>query len=373
MSGMTAAIALARKGHGVTVLEANSRLGKKISLTGNGRCNIMNESAALDKYNKSAVAEKIVPHYLQKVKDFFAGIGLVLSPPDSEGRIYPLTNNANSVVDCMRFALEKSGAKSVLDCEVHKIGVKGGKPFAASSKGEFYADAVILASGSSAGVKPHAAPLDEKFFTPRFPSLTPVKVADPLPVLNGVHLSARVSLHCEGEKIFSESGEVLFKEYGLSGIVVLNMSAVIARGKVAGINDGYVISLDMFESMSVAGLAKLLETRFEKFGDTFTAGLMHNKIAQAAQQRLGRPLTKKALPAFAALVKNFTFRFDSLVDRSMAQVIAGGVDEKFLDERHRLQGAEIYCVGEALNVDGMCGGHNLYFAAASALFAAENF
>ena len=374
MSGMTAAAMLAR-GHDVTLLEANARLGKKLSATGNGRCNILNKNAELEKYNESAVAEKIVPFYLEKAEAFLEEIGLALAPADAEDRVYPLTYNANSVVDCLRAAVEKSGVKVVTGCKAQKISENRDGYSVLTDCGVFDADTVVAAVGSNASSAYCNAEelIGEKFFTKRCPSLAPIIVSDPLPILNGLRHDARADLTRGKEKFFSERGEVLFKEYGLSGIVIFNMSAVIARGIVSGKKSEYTVSLDLFPDTDTAGLEKVLASRFDKFGQAFAVGLLHNKLAQALAVRLGvKTFERKNLDALARLLKNLTFVFKGVADKSLAQVTAGGVDEKFLDGL-RIKGTRIYAIGETLDVDGLCGGYNLYFACASALYLAEHF
>ena len=373
MSGLTAAIALAKKGHKVTLLEANKRIGKKISVTGNGRCNIFNADFDPNKYNDSDLAKKIIKDYSEKVKNFLSEIGLVTGDPDEQGRVYPVTETANSVVDCLRYAAEKNGVNIITECKAEKIIETELGVNVESDKGTYRGDRVVVAVGSNIGVSGYNADniIDQKFFTRRFPSLTPVKVFNPIPQLNGVRVTAKVSLTKNGEKVFMEQGEVLFKEYGLGGIVILNLSSIIARDMVKGETANYIISLDFFPNYTENELTALLGERLIKYGsDKMFCGLLHNKISEAVLSRIKGPLTKNNIAKAAATLKGFTFKFHSLVDKSMAQVCAGGIDEKFLDGL-KLKNTNIYFAGEVLNVDGVCGGYNLYFACASGLFVAE--
>lgn len=373
MSGLTAAIALAKKGNKVTLIEANKRVGKKISVTGNGRCNIYNADFDESKYNDSLTAKKLAKEYPEKVKNFLNEIGLITANPDSQGRVYPITDNANSVVDCLRYAAEKQRVKIFTECKAEKIIENDKGIVIETSTGVFSADRVVIAVGSDVGVSGYNATnlIGEKYFTKCSPSLTPIKVFNPIPQLNGARLTARITLIKNGEQVFNESGEVLFKEYGLGGIVILNMSSVIARDIVKGEHANYIVSLDLFPSYNENDLINMLNERLINFGgEKIFCGLLQNKIAEAVVSRIKGGVTQSNIAKLASVMKAFTFKVHSLVDKSMAQVCAGGVDEKYLNEL-RLLNSNIYLTGEVINVDGTCGGYNLYFACASGLMVAD--
>jgi len=373
MSGLTAAIALAKKGNKVTLLEANKRVGKKISVTGNGRCNIYNADFDENKYNDSAIARKLAKEYPDKVKNFLNEIGLITANSDSQGRVYPITENANSVIDCLRYAAEKNRVKIITECKAEKI-IENDKGVLVETATEKYnADRVVIAVGSDVGVSGYNAEnlIGEKYFTKCSPSLTPIKVFNPIPQLNGARQTARVTLIKNGEQVFNESGEVLFKEYGLGGIVILNVSSVIARDIVKGEHANYIVSLDLLPNYDEKELEKLLNERLINFGgEKIFFGLLQNKIAEAVLSRVKGEITQSNIAKLASVMKAFTFKVHSLVDKSMAQVCAGGVDEKYLNEL-RFLNSQIYLTGEVINVDGMCGGYNLYFACASGLMVAD--
>ena len=373
MSGLTAAIALAKKGNKVTLIEANKRVGKKISVTGNGRCNIYNADFDENKYNDSITAKKLAKEYPEKVKDFLNEIGLITASPDNQGRVYPITENANSVVDCLRYAAEKHKVKIITECKAEKITENDKGVLVETATEKYNADRVVIAVGSDVGVSGYNAEnlIGEKYFTKRSPSLTPIKVFNPIPQLNGSRLTARVTLIKNGEQVFNESGEVMFKEYGLGGIVILNMSSVIARDIVKGEHANYIVSLDLLPNYDEKELEKLLNERLNNFGgEKIFCGLLQNKIAEAVLSRVKGEIKQSNIAKLASVMKAFTFKVHSLVDKSMAQVCAGGVDEKYLNELRLLNG-KIYLTGEVINVDGMCGGYNLYFACASGLMVAD--
>lgn len=364
MSGMTFSLLAKRMGHSVTLAERNERVGKKLALTGNGKCNVGNAFVNADCYNASPVAEKVLSAVpVEQYRDFLQSIG-VFTYQDELGRMYPLSDSANNVVDCFRLALEREGVNLALGKKVANFKWTNGKY--ATDLGEFDRVCLAVGSGSQADAPDFGNLADKNWFTPLYPSLTPLKIRDMDKSLNGLRAKCSARLVSSGQTLAERQGEVQFKEYGLSGICILDLSAVVARKKVQGISARYSVVLDLVPKMDEATLKSVVQSRIDGgyARQNLLVGILHNKLAAA--------VIKGANTAeqIANRAKNLPFFVDKLLDWSMSQVTAGGIDSRFIDENLALPNGVI-ALGEALNVDGFCGGFNLYFAAASAIYAAS--
>lgn len=371
MSGLVASICRAEQGHSVTIAERNARVGKKIVMSGNGKCNFANTCISPANYNDS----KIVKNVLDKITpsdvvDFMQRHG-VESYADSEGRVYPITDNSASVVDCLRHSCDSLGVKTL--CGACVTDVKSNRSgFLVSLDGKnVQFDEVILACGSgSQAEKPLLAGIvPNSYFTALEPSLTPVKVSNAEKTLSGIRAKASVTLFDGKTALKTEKGEVQFKENGLSGICVFNLSAVIARRLVKGQNGNFVFSVDLFPSFDIGELTEKIENRFKCGKENVFLGLLHNKLAEVVVKRAEK-CGKVTAQSLAQTAKNLQFTFDKLYDWSMSQVTAGGIAEKFVSDDFSLPNG-VKAIGEVLDVDGECGGYNLFFAIASAILATK--
>lgn len=367
MAGLTYSVIALKNGETVTVAERNARLGKKIAMTGNGKCNIGNANVDASCYNKSGIVKAVlgkisVDEYLR----FLQSCG-IYTYDDGSGRLYPLCDSASGVVDCLRNQFAKYGGKFVNE-SVSLCRKKDGK-YEVKLEGKYQIfDKVVVACGSpSQAERPNVfGIIPQEYFTPLVPSLVPVKIMGMDGMLNGIRARAEVTLYDNELILGKESGEVLFKDYGLSGICVFNLSALIARRQVAGKEGGYRFSVDLVPSYSQWELADILYLR-KKAGestDKLFYGILHNKIAECIVKRCN---DVNNVTQLAYLAKNLTFAFDKLLDWSMSQVCAGGVNERFVNTERMTLPSGIVVLGEVLNVDGLCGGNNLFFAAASAM------
>ena len=368
MAGMTYAIVACKNGFNVTVAERNARVGKKIATTGNGKCNIGNERVSASCYNGSAVVRRVLDAIsVNEYKKFLISCG-IYTYTDTDGRMYPLSDSAANVVDCMRHQLKKFGATLWSDTEITAV-VKMGNQYQVTVGATSYMfDKVVLACGSgSQAERPNVSNIiPNDVFTPTVPSLVPVKIRDMDGTLNGLRARASVTLYDGNLYLGKENGEVLFKDYGLSGICIFNLSAVIARKMVQRKYGNYIFSLDVVPHLSQWDLQEILHGRI-KCGEQnkLFYGILHNKLAEHIVKRVGANADAATL---ARTAKDLQFSFDRLLDWSKSQVTAGGVDDGYLDIDTLALQSGVVVLGELLNVDGICGGNNLYFAAASALY-----
>ena len=368
MAGLTYAIVACKNGHEVTLAERNSRVGKKIAMTGNGKCNIGNANVNVACYNGSAVVHKVLDEItVKEYKKFLVSCG-IYTYTDQEGRMYPMSDSATGVVDCLRHQLTKFGGALWTDTEITAVEKLGPLYLVTVGTATYSFDKVVLACGSgSQAVRPNISNIiPSEVLTPVIPSLTPVKVRNMDPTLNGLRVRANVALYNDSQYLGRQSGEVQFKDYGLSGICILNLSALIARRQVQRKSGDYLFSLDIAPHISQWDLQEILHGRI-KCGEQnkLFYGILHNKLAEHVVKRAGSDADAAKL---ARTAKDLQFTFDRLLDWSMSQVTAGGVDDGYLDINTLALSNGIVVLGELLNVDGICGGNNLYFAAASALY-----
>ncbi|MBQ2894367.1 MAG: aminoacetone oxidase family FAD-binding enzyme [Clostridia bacterium] len=360
MAGLTYAIVALKNGMDVTIAERNNRVGKKIAATGNGKCNIGNANVNPSCFNDSKIAQAVLDEIsVAEYTQFLNSCG-IYTHTDEMGRMYPLCDSASNVVDCLRHQFAKHGGKLLTDTNVQDISIKNGKYVC----GGIAYDKVVLACGSGSQCQTPSLPLVEKsWLTPTSPSLVPVRTTQMDGILNGIRAKCVVTLLADGSPLATESGEVLFKDYGLSGICIFNLSAIVARNNVKGAKHTYTFSIDLVPTMSQAELVEILRKR-ESAGekDKLFYGILHNKLAES--------IAKRAKSAYeqAQIAKNFTFTLDKLLDYTMSQVTSGGIAEKFVDIQTLQLPNGAIALGEMLNVDGICGGNNLYFASASALY-----
>ena len=358
--GIIAAISLKRKGLNVCIIEAKDRIGKKILSTGNGKCNILNANLSLDNYNNNFPKMAFQKYDLNKLKEFYSSLGIFLKQ-DSEGRIYPYSESANTILNAYLDEINKLNIDVFVDTKIEKI-EKIDEGFLLRTKlSEYKCKKVLLATGSNAttGLCSYAlfAPFGHDV-TKLEQSLVPIKT-NALKGASGVRAKAKASLYISNKLVFSENGELLFKDNQLSGILAFKMSAYIAREYVKKGNVDAYIEIDFVPDYTEAQLEELLSN--SKLTNPLQ-GLLHKAIAQNFN---GNNL--------AYDIKHLRCKVDGLMGIDNAQVISGGLDISQFDENtmeSKLQKG-LYAIGEVLDVDGQCGGYNLSFAASSALLASD--
>ncbi len=371
-AGLVAAIAAARAGAVVTVLEAAPRVGKKILVTGNGRCNLTNAAVAPGAYNDPAFVEAVLAEYdASAIRDFFGELGL-LTYADDEGRVYPVSNAANSVLDVLRLECAHLGVTERCGFEVAGVSAAGDGFEVRSHGGETVsADAVVIATGGGDALLSalgHGSVQPAPVLGPLTTELAPIRG------LSGVRVRCSASLLDDaGEPVATERGELLFRDYGVSGIMVFDLSRALERGRT--------LSIDFFPDIAPDAFGALIAERCQALGwrtaGTFFDGMLQSRVAIAVLRAAGiaAETPASALPAaeLAALLKDFRLAVTGHGDASQAQVTRGGAPTAEFDSRtlaSRLAPG-VFAAGEVLDVDGRCGGFNLHWAWASGLVAGE--
>ncbi len=391
-AGLCAAVAIRQKAPGMSVrlLEALPRVGKKLAMTGNGRCNITNRHIRPERYHgrhPDFAAYALEKYDNAGCEAFFGAIGV---PFVYEGeKAYPASFQAASVVDCLRFAVQESGVTVCTETKVTGIQLSGGGYKVITEKAAFYADRVILAAGllsggDSVGCDGSILQLMKAagFKTvPLFPAIVQIKTeTDVVRQLKGVKIEAGVRLCAGGKTLREDRGETLFCDYGLSGPPILQVS-----GALAGRNEPCTVCLDLAPDQSFEELLSALERRAthlqNRLLDEFFTGMLPKRIGQVLikQASLGlhepvSALREGDLRKLAALIKKWSFRVTGTTGFANSQVTAGGLDTTEFDPKTMMckSSANLYAIGEILDIDGDCGGFNLRWAWSSALCAAEH-
>ncbi len=385
-SGMAAALAAAENPNvQVIIFERQARVGKKLLATGNGRCNLSNLHAADGGFHGSqaAFADYAISQFPpQSTLEWFKDLGL-FTAAEASGRVYPYSDQANSVVDVLRFALEKPNIQLRTGTEVTKIRKADAGFCLETAEESILCHKVIVACGGIAGTKLGGTMAGYKLLgklghhsTKLRPALVQLKTGWPgIASLKGVRANCRVQIFRDDVRFAESTGELQLTEQGVSGPVIFEISRDVCQEK-----GSWVCRLDFMPEMTEDSLYNELLRRKATHlpTDELLTGILHN--------RLGRVLTKMAgvqsgrciyalddaeLLAVAKTVKNFEISLTEPLGMDAAQVTAGGILTEEFDEKTMesclLPG--LYACGEVLDIDGDCGGYNLQWAWSSGRLA----
>ena len=369
----------------VTILEKNERVGKKILSTGNGKCNFTNINVNPKYYNDSLFVKPIIDSFTPSdLQTWFAKRGL-LSKVDSEGRVYPITENASSVLDILRIELEKHEVKVIHSFSVNKLKKKGKGYIISDGKNSIFTDILIISTGGQAapvlGSTGDAVKLLDEFgvtFTKRYPGLVGLKTAkEDIKGLSGLRMKAEVTLVDNETEVFKEKGEIQFKDDGISGIVVMNATSKLVR------NHTLKMYIDFLPTLEVEEITEYIKNKQVNYGNfeiiNLLIGLVPNVFGIKILKDLGinatlkiKHLEKSAILKIASILKRYKIHFISPYGYDRAQVTVGGIDLREVNENlELLKLANTYVCGEVLDIDGLCGGYNLHFAFASAMYVSR--
>ena len=388
-SGMVAAITAAENQDvQVHLIERQSRVGKKLLATGNGRCNLTNLHADNGGYHgedSSFVQYALSAFSVEATISWFRQMGLFTVTEES-GRVYPYSDQANSVVDVLRFALEKQNITLHTGFEVKKIR-HDANGFAVQSDAEtILCDRVIVACGGLAGTKLGGSMSGYKLLaqmghrsTRLRPTLVQLKSGwGGIGGLKGVRANCHIAI-LKDRSIFSKStGEIQFTDYGISGPVVFEVSRDVCNG--AG---DWSAVIDFLPECSEETLLNELCRRRQSVLTTeeLLTGILHNRLGKVLTRAAGikdqRPvstLRDDQLVNVSRTVKSFEMELTEPMGMDSAQVTAGGVITSDFDpktmESKLVPG--LYACGEVLDIDGDCGGYNLQWAWSSGYLAGRS-
>lgn len=378
-AGIMAAISAKRKGHSVVVCEKMPQIGKKVLISGNGRCNLFNEDFSVAHYNTAAktLLKSVFSRFgKDDIVDFFTGLGLEMYSKD--GRVFPITNQSSSVLKVLEMELERLGVPVETGFEVSDIsGSQSGFILTSKKGAAVECDKLVITGGGKTypalGSDGNTYELARRLghtIVPPVPSAVPLTTKDPLCfLLQGQKIFASARAMING-KIKSESqGELLFTKYGLSGTAILDISEELSIAIHRGHINDVVVSADMVPFMSGADLHKEL-TRRTKTGFTkenFLTGLLPNKF-NAALKGLAE---ERDIHKIVNALKDRRFKITGTRGWNEAEFTAGGADINEIAEKTLESKSEkgVYFAGEILDVGGKRGGYHLAWAWASGFIA----
>ena len=377
----------------VTVVERLERVGKKILATGNGRCNFTNMLLSENKYNNPAFVKSVIKKFdASSTIAYFKELGL-LERIDAEGRVYPASEMASSLLDVLRLECKRQGIIEKCNFDVKKITKTGNRFIVESTRGlRLNCDYVILAAGGKAqqvlgsnGSGYILAKSLKAHITDLHPGLVGARVdSAQIKGLDGVRQKGVLKLVGKKNKnvYFEKPGEVQFKMDGLSGIVVMEAISKYVHEKNKKGSGNFNLVFDLMPEFGPEELLHFLEERTRKLknepNETLFVGLFHKMFGTHIFKRCKidlngyiSDLTLRDLQRIASEIKNMEYEIKEPYSFDRAQVTIGGIDIKdIIPETLELRSQEgVYVTGEIIDIDGECGGFNLQWAWSSAYVA----
>ena len=389
-AGLASAVLSAKSGFKTVVLEKSDRVGKKLLLTGNGLGNICNKDIAPKHFhseNKDKLSKFLKKYTLSDALDFFDYIDLPITSIGN--KIYPNSLQASSLLDALRIKCSTLNVVTKTDFEVSKIESFGNQIKVFSENGFIIGNKVIVATGGSAYPRLNSDGNGYKLFTDfnhtlvkPYPTLVQLKCEGVSSMnLKGIKTDVTAMLYVDGEPIREESGELLFTDYGVSGPVIFNLSGEASRA----LSNSKQVNVNIDLSPSLNPL-EIIKKRIESMGDAPLMELLNGYL----KKQLTRPilnkasvlyngknissLTAKEIDAICKVIKCFELQVNSSLGFDHAQATIGGLSlDDFDDNLMSNKVKNLYAAGEILDVDGDCGGYNLFWAWASASIITKSF
>lgn len=350
-SGLIAAIVIKRasKNLDVTIYEQN-KIGKKILMAGNGKCNISNKQMIAEFYNNPVFVKHAITNFNNKeIIAFFKSIGVLLKT-DLQGRMYPYNEMGSTVLNAL-----------TLECKKLKINIVS--KYVNTLKGDYN----IIATGGEHHELPKSI---NHTITNLSPGLSPLVIKD-LKNLDGIRIKCAAYIND-----FFEEGEIHFKKDGISGILGYQISSIYARTKQS------TIYLDLFPKQTYNELVNILKEykNDSLYVDEAFSGIINEKLLLAVLNTSN--ITYKGIKAsafkqidkLASVLKKWELKIVESYQLKYAQVTNGGVQLTEVNNKtfESLIKKDVYIVGEVLDIDGLCGGYNMHFAFASGFAAAKD-
>lgn len=383
-SGIVAALKASEKNE-VILVDGNDKCGKKILLTGNGRCNYWNSNIHTKQYqtDNMQVLEKILESK-EQVLEYLNHLGIY--PKIKNELHYPYSNQASSIQTIFENELKRRNIKILNNCKVISI-IKKEKQFVViSNDDEIVADKLVLATGSKAFSKTGSDGSCYEIIknlghtiNPVLPSLVPLKT-DIIQNCNGVRCDAKISLYINDELVKEETGELQLTDYGVSGICILNLSGIVSKNlylkNKVDLKINFLPTIPSFydwfsernEELKNHTILELLESIFPY--KLLFAILKKANIKNDATWHQLSEIEKQRL---CTNIESFHLKVIDTLSFDRAQVCTGGVSLNEIKATMESKMIEnLYFVGEVLDVDGICGGFNLAFAFISGYIAGSD-
>ncbi|MBB3170858.1 aminoacetone oxidase family FAD-binding enzyme [Parvibacter caecicola] len=372
----------------IRIFEKDDRMGRSVLATGNGRCNVFNTRPEAGSYRNRPLVQAVLRaaescrpplaavQGQTAVERFFSGLGLVWRE-DEEGRCWPATNKASTVLDVLRAGCRANGARECCNSPVERIERtgEGGRFALRLADGRIcHADAVVVATGSGLadGLLPGGIAVE-----PPTAMLCPLAVREKwVRSLENIRVRAKVRLVRGSQTVRRQTGEVQFRKFGVSGIAVFNLSREARTGDE--------LALDLLPALGEGEATPFLLHRMEAMGaalgrtptvEETMAGLVLPRVAEVVLGQLGleggRPVAPGDIDRLAAALKNLSLTVTGLANNVSHQITRGGIATgQLVPETLQIASAPgLFAAGEAVDVDADCGGFNLLWAWASGYLA----
>jgi len=381
-AGLMASITSARAGKFVFLLEQNNKIAKKILVSGNGKCNITNKYIDVHRFhsqNHSFVVDVLKDYPYEEVEKFFTSIGLSLIE-GKEGKIFPMSLQASTVVELLEYEAKRLGVNIICDCSVTNIDKKESLFTVETSQGTKTCSHLVLASGSPAAPQLGGSNTGYAFATklghtliPRHPSLVQLCSDETwVKASAGVKVAGLAKLYANGEYITEKKGDLLFTNYGISGLAILDLSREVST-RLASF-DYCELSLDLMPDLSKEKLTNLLLERIKNPSEKplilWLQGVINKKlIAIILEQskckvRVEDHLNRKEINKLVYAIKNLKLSINDTKGFAGAEVATGGIDTTEVNPQTMESKLvpKLFFAGEILDVDGDRGGFNFHFA-----------
>ncbi len=388
-SGLAAAIAASENPDVQVILfERQARVGKKLLATGNGRCNLTNLNACNGGYHgdDASFARNALNYFPpEKTLEWFRDLGLYTVTVNS-GRVYPYSDQANSVVDVLRFALNRPNVTLHTAFDVKKVRKSQEGFLVDDGQTQVYCNKIIIACGGLAGTKLGGSMSGYKLLaklghksTKLRPALVQIKTLwGGVTALKGVRCNCHIAILNDNTLFSQSTGELQFTDYGLSGPVIFEVSRDVCYG-----GGEWSAQLDFLPDVSQDALFAELKRRqnTELPTEEILTGILHNRLGRVLtkaagiqNQRVVSELSEQELQTLCSAVKSFELPLSEPMGMEQAQVTAGGVvtDEFNPQTMESRLVPGLYACGEVLDIDGDCGGYNLQWAWSSGVLAGQN-
>ncbi|MCH5172101.1 MAG: aminoacetone oxidase family FAD-binding enzyme [Erysipelotrichales bacterium] len=366
--------------HHIIIIDKNNKPGRKLSVAGNGKGNIGNTKLSSCYYRDKDISDLIFNKYnFDKQCEFFENLGIKTKIINE--LCYPFSESAKAFVDYLfEYAItqgvEFKFAEELLDYESNsKISIK-------TNKNTYMVDNLVFATGGksyaklgSDGAIFHILKDHGYIINKMYPGLCPIKTKEATKVITGLRLKCKVNLFLDEKKYYEETGEVLFKDDGLSGIAIFNTSSIIARN-INNFKNACII-LDLFPNMTMEQLEYEFMKKVKNPYFNVLKGYFVPNVANYILKRINFNIdkiinNKQDIKALASICKNLSFTYLDLYDFENAQITIGGLSLINLNQNlsSKIEN-KVYFIGEIIDNDGLCGGFNLMWAFGSALYLGD--
>ena len=391
-SGLIAALYAKKNGADVTVFERKDRVGKKILVTGNGRCNFSNAYMKSDCYYTDDVdfVGRVLDTFSNKdLCMFFTGLGLLIK--EKNGYYYPACEQASAVLDVIRNAIGETDIKVITDCLVTEVKTKNDSFTVKTESGETFSfDSVILATGGKSGLAPKEQANGYDLVkglghtvTNLYPALTQIKcVGANFKALSGVRDECELYLFKGEDLVMKQGGEVLFTDYGISGIVSFQVSHCVA--KYLDEKEDLSIVLNLLPGFEAENLKNFVMSKLllheNLTVENFFTGFLNKKLNIEIIKLCGLKPSAKVKDCDKDLILNAVMCMQEFAVKPIevsgfdkSQVTGGGVlISELSDTLESKIHKGLYVTGELVDVDGICGGYNLQWAFSTGAIAGKN-